>query len=156
MCWCSTVFETHSTSTSHCSLANWVLSVPSINLQSQFPTPSEDSTQATFLKRCSSASGVEKCMCVTLFVCVCICACVRRCTSEAPCVCFIIHTRVWILFQLAHTCQRYTLSMMAFSLYFLSNLQFTYDVNAKFNHFVFKAPSFKNQHKQTQTRNITL
>lgn len=39
-------------------------------------------------------------------VCVCIYACVRQCVAEAPRVCFIIDTHVWVLFQPTDTCQR--------------------------------------------------
>lgn len=105
-----------STSSALCSVANLVPSVPSINPHYHFPAPSEDSMQATFLKHCSSTSGVEKC------VCVCICACVRERTVEAPFACFIIHTHVWILFQPTDTCQRYTQHILMFLLYFLSHL----------------------------------
>lgn len=67
--------------------------------------------QATLLKLCSSTGGVEK---VHAIVCVCIYACVRQCAAEAPRVCFIIHTHVWILFQPTDTCQRHTQHILMF------------------------------------------
>lgn len=54
------------------------------------------------------------CKCACASVCVCIYACVRECAAEAPRVCFIIHTHVWILFQPTDTCQRYTLQTQTF------------------------------------------
>lgn len=89
--WCSgakCVSNTLSISASAalCSDANLAPSVPSINPHYQFRTPSEDSTQATFLKHCSSTSGVEKCVCMCICVRLHLCMCETVRSRGTPCL----------------------------------------------------------------------
>lgn len=107
----------------------------------------------------------EVCVCHAFCVCLHLSVCEAVRIRGTLCLFYYSYSRVDPLSARTHMPEIHTehdgvLTVFPLQPPFLSVLirlfKFTYDVNAKFNHFVFKAPSFKNQYKQTQTHNITL